>query len=482
MEWLLNLDFLHEHLPTSWFENMHHTYELTDEDIVKSVQEASNFFNMDEPAEIHEGWTTGVLTGLSFTADDDILVFNREQLYDLGINDKETFDLVMTHEGAHRALQSIAEENDYTSHQEELCCDYMAGVRAGLNGMDEGKMIASLENTPESATHPGGVARVHAVEAGVAFANDYIDSHNGKPPTFSDCLDYFEKSDIYIKTLPYTEQINLTQEGMDTLNPHVQMAIKGFTQADVDWYEHQARISHGSEQAHWLKEAQWARDHIKGFTQADVDWYEHQARISHGSEQAHWLKEAQWARDHIHSFVGRGGTYGNATGDYWDDSHPTDWDDEHPTRRLGGIRAFTQADVDWYEHQARITSGSEQIHWLKEAQWARNHIHNFVPFDPAESIKEFGRHTNIFESGFDKEHPLPTYDQLRNAGFSDYLAKNILQDGPHAYSQRELYHCLYESDDPVKAYNEMMEAKVNASIAKSDKLIQEIENEFGIKV
>ena len=81
---------------------------------------------------------------------------------------------------------------------------------------------------------------------------------------------------------------------------------------------------------------------LKGFTQADVDWYEHQARISSGSEQAHWLKEAQWARDHIHSFAAEeaagtseafaqevhefhhGGQYGNATGDYWDDSHPED--------------------------------------------------------------------------------------------------------------------------------------------------------------
>ena len=149
---------------------------------------------------------------------------------------------------------------------------------------------------------------------------------------------------------------------------------------------------------------------------------------------------------------------------------------------MGGLRAFTQADVDWYEHQARISSGSEQVHWLKEAQWARNHIHSFIPFDPSEVIKEFGKHTSMFESGFDDKHPLPTYEQLRNAGFSDYLAKSILQGGPHSYSQRELFHCLYESDDPVKAYNEMMEAKVNASIAKSDMLIREIENEFGIKV
>jgi hypothetical protein len=32
-------------------------------------------------------------------------------------------------------------KDDINSQQEELCCDFMAGVRAGLNGMDEGKII-----------------------------------------------------------------------------------------------------------------------------------------------------------------------------------------------------------------------------------------------------------------------------------------------------------------------------------------------------
>lgn len=80
-----------------------------------------------------------------------------------------------------------------------------------------------------------------------------------------------------------------------------------------------------------------------------------------------------------------------------------------------------------------------------------------------------------FDSGFDAEHPMPTYDQLRNAGFSDYLAHQISGGLSHSYSQRELFHCLYESEDPVEAYNEMMDAKARDSIAKTDKLIQEIE-------
>lgn len=90
------------------------------------------------------------------------------------------------------------------------------------------------------------------------------------------------------------------------------------------------------------------------------------------------------------------------------------------------------------------------------------------------------RSLSPFDSGFDAEHPMPTYDQLRNAGFSDYLAHNITNGLSHCYSERELYHCFYESDDPLKAYNEMMEAKVHDSIEKTDKLINDIEKEFGL--
>jgi hypothetical protein len=188
----LGLDFFQNILPDSWFENIqsHFGETLTDEMVIQSVQEASDFFNMNAPMNIHEDWTTGVMTGMTFTEDDDILVFNRQQMLDMGITDKEGFDLVMTHEGAHRALQGL--HTGFNSHQEELCCDYMAGVRAGLNGMDEGKLSASLSDTEESQSHPNGTARVKAIEEGVRFAHEYMDEHNGTPPAFSDCLEHFE--------------------------------------------------------------------------------------------------------------------------------------------------------------------------------------------------------------------------------------------------------------------------------------------------
>lgn len=248
-------DFIYDHIPDGWFDGFHKAWgdSLTDDVVIQSVQEASDFFNMNAPMSVHEDWTTGVITGMAFTENDDILVFNRQQMQEMGITDKEGFDLVMTHEGAHRALQGM--ETGFNSHQEELCCDYMAGVRAGLNGMDESKMMASLENTVESPSHPDGERRLQAIEAGVAFAHEYRESHNGMPPTFSDCLENFENSDLCANA--WTEesgQINLRPEyAFAEMEDAEEEKLKGFVndrsyhfkeaQADqesAEWHHKQA--------------------------------------------------------------------------------------------------------------------------------------------------------------------------------------------------------------------------------------------------
>lgn len=210
-------------LPDSWLESFHSAWgdSLSDEMVLQSVKEASDFFNMNAPMNVHEDWTTGVITGMSFTENDDILVFNREQMQNMGITDKEGFDLVMTHEGAHRALQGL--NTGFDSHQEELCCDYMAGVRAGLNGMDEGKLSASLSDAEESQTHPDGAARVKAIEEGVSFAHEYMESHNGTPPAFSDCLEHFEN--LYASNESDPGQINLRPESN---------VVSGLSESDTD--------------------------------------------------------------------------------------------------------------------------------------------------------------------------------------------------------------------------------------------------------
>ena len=204
------MDLLQDMLPESWFNDVRMNYgeTLTDEMIVNSVQQASDFFNIDNPMAIAEDWTTGVYPNMDISPIDDVLIFNREQLVGMGITEQEGLDLVMTHECAHRALQGMSHLG-FDSHQEELCCDFMAGVRAGLNGIDVSQMENSLADTPVSDTHPCGADRVDSIEEGVKFAKEYYAAH-GVAPTFSDCLDYFTGN---------ADLVDLAPDGQITLRP-----------------------------------------------------------------------------------------------------------------------------------------------------------------------------------------------------------------------------------------------------------------------
>lgn len=95
-----------------------------------------------------------------------------------------------------------------------------------------------------------------------------------------------------------------------------------------------------------------------------------------------------------------------------------------------------------------------------------------------DDVNPDGTFGSVFDSGFDEDHPRPTVDQLQNAGFSHQMAERIVAGygGDHSYSDRELFHCFYESDNPVEEYNKMMNAKVHAALDRSDAYINEIEN------
>lgn len=203
---------LQDIFPDGWFDNVRQLYgeSLSDEMISQSVEDTCDFFHIDEPAIVSEGWTTGVYLNNDFTPQDDVLIFNREQLLGMGISGKDGLDLVMTHEGTHRILQGM-EHLEFNSHQEELCCDYMAGVRAGLNGIDVSQMENSLMYTLESDTHPAGVDRVKSIEAGTRFAQHYYAEYN-MAPTFDECLDNF----CEINDVEKQEQITFRVDNSDS--------------------------------------------------------------------------------------------------------------------------------------------------------------------------------------------------------------------------------------------------------------------------
>ena len=195
-------------LPEGLYDNLRQLYgeTLSDDMIMQSIEDAGDFFHADKPALVIEDFATGVYPLDSSTLNDDVVGFNREQLLDMGITGKDGLDLVMTHEWSHRMLQGM-DELGFDSHTEELCCDYMSGVRAGLNNIDVSQIENALIYTDESITHPAGTARVEAIEEGVRFAQEYYAEYN-MAPTFNACLEHFmHKAGIEGNITP--EQINL---------------------------------------------------------------------------------------------------------------------------------------------------------------------------------------------------------------------------------------------------------------------------------
>lgn len=262
----IDTTILHDLLQRSWFEDSLKGFALSDNEIAQSVHDASAFFHLDDPAIIQEYRTTGVVTGSPFTENDDILVFNRQQMQKLGISDKEGFDLVMTHECTHRMLQAVSE--DLSPHREELCCDYMSGVRAGLNDMDISQISDALVAQVESTSHPNGSLRVEAIAQGQHFAEQFMAEHN-HAPTFDDC--YASFCDLFPE-----EQAHNNEHGAGNIKEYTQAEIDShLAKAERDMHEAKSRIDYN---------ASWIRKHGTG-------------TIIHDAERG--LKSAQ--RDYEHA-------------------------------------------------------------------------------------------------------------------------------------------------------------------------------------
>ena len=151
---------------------------ISDQEITTAVSNACNFFGLPEVPVINsEGvcvWSNDVHTTF-----DDVLGVNREQLSDMGMISDDSLKLAYTHECAHRALQGY---DNYEGTQEELVCDYFAGIHAGLNNIDADQFEEALSKTTGSETHPNGALRVEAIEYGKQIASDI--KTQGIEPTF----------------------------------------------------------------------------------------------------------------------------------------------------------------------------------------------------------------------------------------------------------------------------------------------------------
>ncbi|MDY2943876.1 MAG: hypothetical protein SOT07_09325 [Paludibacteraceae bacterium] len=426
------------------YAQQHLGFNLPPDEIVQSVQDASTFFNIGMPAEIHYGQMTGVCNHMADTMADDVLYISPKQMSNMNITQQDAFDLVMTHECAHRALQGI--NTHFNDHQEELCCDMLAGVRAGLNPDDLSMkainaMKDSLRNTQGTASHPAGADRVAIIDEGVKFAQAYYDEHQCAPSLY-ECIDHFNE----LQGLQGDHAVNDIHQ-LVTLRPDdAPEAVKAYSSQEINNRVHKAE----RDMEHW--KAEW-ESHLK-LARHDM-WRE--SEMAHARSCQRKYEEAKQAYNH------------------WRNEKPDDF------------KGYTGDDIEWLEKQVRISSGIEQAHWLDKLDWARSHVHGFVSAedvgaDAATSdVPDKGFVDDIsFGSGFSEEQPMFTYEQLLEAGFSEPIAHNILNtEMPHSYSQQELHDVLY-SDNPLESYNRMMEEKAQAAINRADELEARIGRDFGV--
>lgn len=139
--------------------------------IKERVERASKFFNLPIPTMIDkcEG-----LAKITFTAYSELgseIHYDVDKLQEVGINNLDAFDAMLTHELSH---QFLAEKNfNFCQNSDwckELACDFIVGVRCSSEMIASGKYKYAVSIMKASDTHPSGEFRLKAVKSGFDFA------------------------------------------------------------------------------------------------------------------------------------------------------------------------------------------------------------------------------------------------------------------------------------------------------------------------
>lgn len=144
--------------------------KLTEESISERVKKASRFFGLPIPTMIDSCESLASVT-FSDSGKRSEIKYEVIKLEEIGINNVDAFDALITHELSHVLLKDMVYnycENLRWSN--ELACDFIAGARCSVDRIATGKYKYAVSIMNESLTHPGGEMRIKAVQAGYEFA------------------------------------------------------------------------------------------------------------------------------------------------------------------------------------------------------------------------------------------------------------------------------------------------------------------------
>lgn len=144
---------------------------LTEEDIKIRVTRASEFFDLPIPNLVSQCETLAKITFSDSSELGSEIQYDVKKLYEIGINNLDAFDAMLTHELSHQFLAT--QKFNFCQNKQwciELACDFIVGVRCSANMIASGKYKYAVSTMKTSATHPDGSFRLKAVKCGFDFA------------------------------------------------------------------------------------------------------------------------------------------------------------------------------------------------------------------------------------------------------------------------------------------------------------------------
>lgn len=144
---------------------------LTEEEIRIRIKRASDFFDLPIPTMVSRCETLAKITFSDSPELGSEIQYDIKKLYEIGINNVDAFDAMLTHELSHQFVAN--KKFNFCKNKlwcVELACDFIVGVRCSANMIASGKYKYAVSTMKTSATHPDGSFRLNAVKSGFDFA------------------------------------------------------------------------------------------------------------------------------------------------------------------------------------------------------------------------------------------------------------------------------------------------------------------------
>ncbi len=179
------IDWVNERAMTLGFNGS----EINSVMIDNAVHNSCDFFGLPEPISTiqYAGYgPAAVFLNNPTINTDDAIVFSTYDIYFYGFNTPDAIELIMTHEAAHRVLQNGEYSFISDMWERELACDFFAGIRAGIQGIEIESFDNALENLPGCETHPNGALRSEILHHGKEISEQMI--AQGIIPSIDNCM------------------------------------------------------------------------------------------------------------------------------------------------------------------------------------------------------------------------------------------------------------------------------------------------------